>query len=612
MRVNDLKLQDLFDTDVQYRIPLYQRPYVWNEDEQWRYLWEDISRIAEAMISGKPATDHFMGATVREIVPVLPGKQPVYLVIDGQQRLTTLHLITKACQDIAQQYGISRYEKAFSDMAFNDHALNESQDDKYTVLPTNADRKTFRLLMRAQTPEQVLSSLGLRKSAVSTRRNISDAYIYFYRKIYDWIREDTEPETLLSVLHGVISGKLAMVVIELGKEDDAQMIFETMNARGEPLLAADLIKNSILSELEHAGEPLEEIYQNYWKGFDEDTQFWRKKVGRGHAQKPRLELMIQHAISLISEQVVTPSDLYLSYKKYIESDGAMAAMDRLERFQKIGSIFRLLIDNVGDCRFTTFLYRLDAMNTGTAFPFLISLLEHHPGENGLHNEVVRHIESFLVRRMICRLNTRGYNYLFLDLVPLTHRSADELVTAVEKRLLENEGDNERWPNDEEFYEAWRKLPFYSRLTRARVRMILEALEEEKIPVEAASQSCPTNLTIEHLLPQHWEEYWPIPDGIGHAEARIRRDKLVHSIGNLTLLTNKLNARQKNYPWQDFINYAGKETPGKRSELKRKTVLFLNEELKDLDDWDEDAIERRRDELFCVAKRVWTFPKRNRD
>ena len=607
MKVNVLTLQHLIEKNIQYRIPLYQRPYVWNEDEQWQYLWEDILRTAEALIAKKSATDHFMGPTVHEIVTVPPGKQPVRLVIDGQQRLTTLQLITKACQNIAGRYGFSQYEDAFSRMAFNDHPLNESQDDGFKVLPTNADRETFRLLMEAQTPEEVLSSMGLKKNAVSTGKAISDAYIYFYRKIHDWICEDDEPENRLSVLHGVISGKLVMVVIELGTEDDAQMIFETMNARGVPLLAADLVKNSILNELDRAGANLENVYRKYWKNFDEDTEFWRKEVGRGHARKPRLELLIQHAISLISEQEVTPSDLYLSYKKYVESPDAMPAMDRLKRFKSIGLIYRRLIEGVADFRFETFLYRLDAMDTGTAYPFLISLIESHQGETELHNEVVKRVESFLVRRMICRLNTRGYNRLFLDLVPLTRLSADKLVTTVERRLLENKGDNERWPDDEEFYSAWMKLHFYSRLTRARVRMILEALEEAERPEKVEDQSCPRNLTIEHLLPQDWEEHWPIPEGAGRAEALIRRENLIHSIGNLTLLSEKLNAAQKNYPWQDFDNNAGRRISGKRSELERQTVLFLNKELASLNDWDEDGIEQRSAELFGVAERIWTYP-----
>ena len=612
MEVNNLTTQNLIAKNIQYRVPLYQRPYVWNEDEQWQYLWEDILRIAETMIANNTTRPHFMGATVLERENVPPGKQRVRLVIDGQQRLTTLQLITKACLDIAHRYGLTQYEEAFSSMAFNNHALNESQDDRFTVLPTNADRDTFRLLMDVRTPEEVLLAMGLRQNAVSTGKEISDAYIYFYRKINDWICENNEPEKLLATLYGVISDKLVMVVILLGEEDDAQMIFETMNARGVPLLAADLIKNSILNELGRAGEPVKDIYQKYWKDFDEDTKFWRKKVGRGYARKPRLELLVQHAISLISEQAVTPSDLYLSYKNYVKSGRAVAAMDRLKRLRSIGLIYKRLVKRDVDLRFQTFLYRLDAMNTGTAYPFLISLLESHPGKTELHKKVVKRIESFLVRRMICRLSTRGYNYLFLDLVPLTRLNADEMVAAVEARLLENEGDNERWPDEEEFYSAWMELQFYLRLPRARARMILEALEEEKRSKKAGDQSCPRNLTIEHLLPQNWRKYWPIPADTDQSKAQIRREKLLHSIGNLTLLSEKLNAAQKNHPWHDFTDDAGEIIPGKQSELEKHTVLYLNKDLARLNGWDEDCIEKRSEELFNVAKKVWTYPKSFKD
>ena len=607
MQVNVLTLQNLIQKDIQYRIPLYQRPYVWNEDEQWQYLWEDIVRLAEVLIDGQSVADHFMGPTVHEIVTVPPGKQPVRLVIDGQQRLTTLQLITKACHDLAEQLGFSKYKEAFSRMTFNTHPLNEGQDDGFKVLPTNVDRETFRLLMEVQTPEEVLSSMGFKKSAISTGKAISDAYIYFHQKICDWIHEDGEPENRLSFLHAVISGKLIMVVIELGADDDAQMIFETMNARGVPLLAADLVKNSILNELDREGADLGEAYRNYWKDFDEDDAFWRQDVGRGHARKPRLELFIQYAISLMSEREVTPSDLYLSYKKYVGSGRAGTAAERLNRFKSLGLIYKRLIQGVEDLRFKTFLYRLDAMGTGTAYPFLISLLESHPGETELHNRVASCVESFLVRRMVCRLSTRGYNRLFLDLIPLTSWDADELVEIVEIRLLENKGDNERWPDDTEFRSAWTNLFFYSRLPRARVRMILEALEEAKRSKKSEDQSCPRDLTIEHLLPQAWEEHWPISAGPDRAEAQIRRENLIHSIGNLTLLSKKLNASQKNYPWCDFTNKEGQKIPGKRSELERQTVLFFNKELTNLDKWDEDDIEQRSADLFRVANQIWAYP-----
>ena len=209
------------------------------------------------------------------------------------------------------------------------------------------------------------------------------------------------------------------------------------------------------------------------------------------------------------------------------------------------------------------------------------------------------LESHQLRRMACRMTTMGYNRLFISLVGrLEEKGAKYAGDTIVEYLGGQDSNVGLWPNDQQLADAFMTQPLYRLLTRGRLRMILEGIEEELRTAKAESQSVPRNLTIEHIMPQHWRQHWPLPtDMEDETKAELERDRLIHSMGNLTLVNNSLNPALSNAAWGD-----------KRKEFDKHSVLFLNktllDEAPDVDVWDEAAIAERAKQLCQAAMRVW--------
>ncbi len=240
---------------------------------------------------------HFLGATVHEKAAVPPGQIEIRLVIDGQQRLTTLQLLLKAFQDVALAKGLDSFAQALANLTRNNHPLITKVEERFKVWPTNADRQEFRRVMEAGSPAALKEVCGTKQSAARIGRPLPDAYLYFAGVIDIWLGQ-SEAEPRVRALYSVLYQELRLVVIDLDDKDDAQLIFETLNARGTPLLAADLVKNALLQEIRAKGGPADDLYQQHWMPFDTDAGYWRKLIGRGHAQRPRIDVFLQHLLTL--------------------------------------------------------------------------------------------------------------------------------------------------------------------------------------------------------------------------------------------------------------------------------------------------------------------------
>jgi hypothetical protein len=215
---------------------------------------------------------------------------------------------------------------------------------------------------------------------------------------------------------------------------------------------------------------------------------------------------------------------------------------------------------------------------------------------------LRALESYLIRRMVCRMTTKDYNRLFLELISQIEENigrADEVVIA----YLEKQTSESRvWPNNDQLQEAFLDLPLYSLLTRGRLRMILETLEEAMRTGKAEDRYVARGrLTIEHILPQKWHEHWPLAltnDPDEHHRRIQRREHIKHTIGNLTLVTNQLNPTLSNAPWAK-----------KREVLNAYTILYLNKQLlQEYPTFSEPEIEARGKQLAELACKVWPLPE----
>jgi hypothetical protein len=623
MDANTRKIERIFDQTITYQVPLFQRPYVWTRAANWEPLWEDIVSLLDKHLRGAKTHAHFLGAVVLEQLAHSAGSIEMRQVIDGQQRFTTLQLFLMAARDLAAHHGASKYTDRFSDLVANRRSKIDHDDEVFKVWPTNSNRPAFRLVHEAGSLAKVEHALALRPELYQPSNNIIDAYRFYYNQLTSWfdgaLDDDADAPVLskksiddrFDSLWHVVKDCLQLVVIDLDKDDETQVIFETLNARGEDLLPADLIKNYLFRRAVIDGDDVEKLYELHWKQFE--TGWWREEVTQGRLTRPRVDVFISHYLTMMTREEVKASHLFNAFKAFVLQAGtsegsllqipatAAAHIAQLSRFAKVFETFYVPARHV---RLEIFLRRLDAVDTTTVFPFLLythaELVPHATAE---FDRILVLVESYLVRRMVCHLTGKNYNRYFVDLIRHFDREGVVSAAAVCEHMAKSSADSIRYPDDTAFRSAVTDLPLYGRLAQYKVRAILEALDSHAYTSKTELLPLPPGLTIEHVMPQSWEAHWPMEtqsDLIGEQTARQRRDRLINTLGNLTLITGSLNPSLSNSSWDK-----------KRPELKKFAKLNLNQYFHgaEADTWDEDAIAQRTAKLFGHLTAIWpALPK----
>jgi hypothetical protein len=354
-------------------------------------------------------------------------------------------------------------------------------------------------------------------------------------------------------MHEALRGSLQVVTVELEGDDDPQVIFETLNARGEPLLPSDLLRNFVFLRASQRKEPQEQLYAEFWRPFDDD--FWRTQAKQGRLLRPRSDIFLQHYLTLHRRQEVPISNLYTEYKDWIKDKAPFQTVRaELENLGKYRSYFRELAqpDNstpIG--RFSSFLQIFDL---STVYPLVLGMMGSEPSEDELSG-MLEDLESYIFRRAVCDLGNKNYNRFFLVILGKLAQSAftrQSLIAA----LVDQKGDSVVWPDNARFKQAWLIKPTYNSVGSGRVQYALREIEKllhqprtERIEILSA-------LTVEHILPNEWIEQWPLLNGnrgvtwleqsdksrtSEDVEATTRRDFVKHTFGNLTLLTQPLNS-----------------------------------------------------------------------
>jgi hypothetical protein len=595
VEANKRTLGVVFERSCRYVVPLFQRPYVWTEENQWRPLWEDIRRLAVTRANGNPDPQHhFLGAVVLDQVFTSTGVVETRQVIDGQQRLTTLQLVIAAVRDLAQALGAERDQAAVADLSRNQHAYIDDKSEEFKVWPTNQDRSSFSTVLSAGSVDTVRETFEVDGNPWYSGDRIADCYLFFYREAAQWVGDDV---SRLKHLILTLRNAFQLVVIDLEPKDDAQVIFETLNARGQPLLPTDLVKNHLFLRAERDKDDVEALYTEHWAQFDEP--FWRQEVKQGRLKRPRVDLFLQHYLAHQNKKEVLISQLFTTCKAFIQNEGISAA-DHLSRIAHFARIYRSFAEFTRDTLDGVFFYHLGILDVSTLYPFLLQVYDKLGGEEYIdeRHAVLSMLNSYLIRRLACGLTTKNYNKVFLDLLAET---ADGVDAASVRAYLERQtADSSRWPTDDDLKSAVHSHPLYAWMTRGRLRMLLEALDEQVRSNKAEPYQIKTKLTIEHLLPQSWQEHWPLAEPEGteqYEQAAARREQLMHTLGNLTLVTKRLNPAMSNSPWEK-----------KRPELLAHSAINLNRYFQEVERWDEVAIVKRAELLFEAAKKIWPGPK----
>lgn len=588
----------IFDQDQRLVVPLFQRKYVWNQDDQWEPLWGDIRNVAERHLRGENTRAHFLGAVVLDQIRQPIGRVNSRLVIDGQQRLTTIQLFIEAFADVCEAMNQEKYKKALLKLTRNDNPLSEDENEVFKIWPTNSDQEHFKQVMEARNPIELRNKYKITAESAYIGHAIADCYLFFHEEISGWLSSsegDLPKKT--EALYKTVCEYLRMVVIELDKEDDAQLIFETLNARGTPLLASDLVKNFLFRKAEIEGEKIEKLHKQYWEHFDNDDKYWHKDIGIGHAARARIDLFLQQYLTLKTLDEVPTGQIYTTYRQLIIDDKESKASDHLQGIQRYASIYRDISNLPRHTRSGISLYWLDILGITTVYPFLLELFSRYESEDLEIEKTLTYLESYLVRRMICQLPTRGYNRTFLDLLSVYKDSSASISKKVFDTLSSFDAESNRWPRDNEFKQSWMERPVYNLLRKQRLNLILECLERAMHTDFTEIRDQKLKLTIEHVMPQAWGKNWPLPMNENNEDAEIHRNRILHTFGNLTLLTNKLNPSVSNGDWAT-----------KKEGIYKHSILMMNKDFANYSLWNEKQIEARGNQLFKLAKKVWPAPK----
>jgi hypothetical protein len=592
-------IYDLFNGRIQFIVPVYQRAYIWNEAENWGVLWEDIADTAGAYLDDPAAHvpyRHFLGPIVLDQQPVGPGEVDQRLVIDGQQRLTTMQIILSAAASVAKERGSDDVSRELSELTFN-HGRAAEGKLRFKVWPSRRDRKAFLGIMENGAPPD--------------GAGIPGAWRYFYDQIDDWVTDDGEADGArqskrIEALHRCLDSLLYVVSINLDESDNAQIIFETLNARGTGLGALDLVKNAIFLQAERENARAAALHDDHWEPTFEADDYWLDEVRQGREKRARADWFLMHWLAMELGQVVRADKLFDSFRKDVLRGPSPPSMEELvPQLCRDAKIMRSFDSFDPGTPEALFFSRLEALDTTTMLPIALLLFRSTELDQVRRRAALAALESWLVRRAILRLTAKNYNRTLTSLLMDIKSDLAHADGAVVRELRSSEAATAVWPTDASIRARLQDGDLYGYVGQSRVRMLLEACElDVRDPAKTEPIALPAGLSIEHAMPQAWEEHWLLPGGDDPEQLRLDREAHINRLGNLTLVTQPLNSALSNASWLSSAT----SPHSKRVELAKRSVLLINQQLCQHEHWDEQLIDARGVELTGRILRSWPGPE----
>jgi hypothetical protein len=606
---------ELFEGRKHYVIPAYQRPYVWNEEDQWAPLWDDIIRVSESYLRDepKPFASHFLGAVVFEIVRASSAGITELEVIDGQQRLTTLQLLLDSVEAILTELGHNEDAERLEELIPNKQSVYKGKPERFKLWPSQANRGEFAHAMDPAEPPP--AELG----------QIQGAHDFFKTEAARWLKgrpdaDGGEPPGdeagRAKQLTETLASRLVVVAIDLTGDDDAQLIFETLNDRGTPLLKADLIKNWVFRRGQKIGADVDAWSRTIWEDFD--TDWWREEIAQGRMSRSRVDIFLHYWLTMRLREEVKQELVFRTFTGYAEP--LMRDLDSAEAFlselRKDANTYRGLGALSADTIAGRFRSRvIESMELAATTPIFLWVVS---GNHKLPDDQIAiglgALESWVVRRTLLQLTSKDINKLVVALLKaLEEVPADEAGVSIRNFLSQQTAGTREWPSDERFASEISGLKMYGNVKQGRIAVVLGAIEAYKRSLDPkyGAVSLPVGLTVEHVMPQKWREHWK-PAVPLTPEMEQERDKIVHTIGNLTLVTQSLNSSLSNRPWTDAeaagLTGGGQAGKGKWSILDQFNLLVLNKEiLEHRNSWSERDIAARAAQLAMTITKVWPGP-----
>lgn len=373
------------------------------------------------------------------------------------------------------------------------------------------------------------------------------------------------------------------------------------------------LKNFVFQRLLESGADVEEFYQKYWQGFE--TGFWEAEISVGRLSYPRSSVFLNHWLVAQTGEEVVAREVFDRFKRFADHDAGLSMQDLLRQIHSAASTYRAFIEGAAKeggaiDRLGLLGYRTGVLESEVIKPLVLALLSNKhlsiPAPQLV--KALEVIESWMVRRMLVRATAKGYNQFIAEMIgQLRNWEPAAVGDEIEAFLAKQTADSRYWPDDAELGEELTDLLAYRRLRRGRLRMLLESIEDHLRGWRDGKQGlggervARGKLAIEHVMPRKWQQHWPAKSS---TEEDVR-DGLIHTLGNLTLLTAKLNSKVSNGPWSGLNS--------KKAGLEEHDVLILNRDLLKSagGEWTEEAIRGRTQELVRFVSEIWAVPLEHR-
>ncbi len=600
-----------FPVRKQYAIPSYQRNYVWTRAGQWEPLWDDLRGLSrQTLTKGPVAKPHFLGTIITKQIPA-QGFIDRWWVVDGQQRLTTLQILIAAARSAFNERGLAQCASILSNALVNPPEVVQEDSDRYKIQHKSSDYEGFSRIIEA----------GLDDSSVleEKRLPLQDCYMYFRDSVTKWLAGVPEEahDRHATALTQAILDNLQVVDIRLDGHENSHAIFEALNARGEPLTEWEKTKNYILSIAVRDDDPDgDRTYTDHLEQYDSDA-YWNQTVSGTRFSGKRIELFLsffaQIELPRRRQKVLGESDLdtlprsrlYREFRNvgehvYRGSDKEFQGL--LERLGRYATIYRR-IDQKDSDRFSDYarlvMHRRDTLNLASLIPVFMVLVDRLSYGEDL-DQALRIVDSYLMRRVALKANYSGFDDVAFGYVQAVRDAPPGEICGTLIEQLDKSTWTNRWPSDDEVVLHLREADMYRGISSARKQLLLRGIAE-KIHEEHKDDltmpfSAKTTLTVEHVAPQDWERHWKADLDFGDSdEDRQRLNRLVHRVGNLTLVTRALNPKLGNGAWPHKV----KLLQADNLEMNRRLLNDMEGET-----WNEKEINRRSQIIADYVNEIW--------
>ena len=605
-----INVNEAFLASKQYAVPSYQRNYVWTQKGQWEPLWDDVrALVRQRLPEESPVKPHFLGTIITKRIDSGVSLLDRWWVVDGQQRLTTLQILMAAARVVLVEQGLDDHAAPLTRQLINECDLVRRDQDRYKITHKSSNYEGFSGIIE--------SSLADGNEPDLARSRLHECHAWFRTQIADWMdgAPEGEREAQARSLTFVLLRLLQFVDIRLDGHENSHAIFEALNARGEPLTEWEKTKNYILSIAVSDYDPDGDgTYQKYLEQYETDA-YWEEivRVPRFTGKRIDLFLFFFLQIELPARRQSITGDaelrslqrnrLYREFRyvgEHVYKTAAAELDGLLERLKRYATIYRRIDKRDGFSAYARLvMHRRETLNLASLIPVLMVLVDKLGNAEDL-DRALGIVDSYLMRRVALKATYSGFDDVAFGHVQALRDAAPEDVCTVLIERFEGSSWTNRWPDDDEIVQHLHEADMYNGISSARKQLLLrgiaQRMHDERGHDLTMSFQARAGLTVEHVAPQAWESHWQDALGFDHSEeGRHRLSRLVHRIGNLTLVTSALNPKLGNAAWSEKAKRLGADN----LEMNRRLLEDMEGEV-----WNEREINRRSQTLANYVNGIW--------